>query len=172
MCLHEIEFLDKKRAEEYAVMRPTALKDPLRSARNIAGQARMMVSSTYEGYRAEAVVDKVVGGYPGNTSAEWASNGEKAGAFIRLTWNAPQAIDKIWLFDRPNTHADQVLAGRLEFSDGSSMSVGALPDDAASALEITFPLKRVAWIEFHVTSVKPETLNAGLAEIAVFTPMD
>ena len=88
---------------------------------------------------------------------------------MQLNWDKAQTINRIWLFDRPNTNADQVTAGTLIFSDGSSIYVGELPDDASAAKEITFGPKEVTWLKFVVTSVKPETQNIGLAEIAVFT---
>jgi hypothetical protein len=111
----------------------------------------------------------VVGGYPGDISAEWAADGEKASAMLRLSWDNPQIVNRVWLFDRPNTHADQVTAGIIVFSDGSTISVGELPDDASAAKEITFQPKEVTWLKFVVSSVKPETQNIGLAEIAVFS---
>jgi hypothetical protein len=147
-------------------------KDPLKDSSNIAPQAKVTASSTYKGYSAEAVIDQVVGGYPEDISAEWAADGEKASASITLSWDKAQTINHIWLFDRPNTHADQVTAGTLIFSDGSTINVGELPDDASAAKEITFEPKEITWLKFVVTSVKPETQNIGLAEIAVFTPVD
>ena len=147
-------------------------KDPLKSNSNIAPKAKVTTSSTYKGYSAEAAIDRVVGGYPEDISAEWVSDGEKASASLQLSWNKAQTINRIWLFDRPNTHADQVTAGTLTFSDGSSITVGELPDDASAAKEITFGPKEVKWLKFVVTSVKPETQNIGLAEIAVFSPKE
>jgi hypothetical protein len=144
-------------------------KDPLKSSSNIAPKAKVTASSTYKGYSAEAAIDQVVGGYPEDISAEWASNGQKASASLQLSWDKPQTINRIWLFDRPNTNADQVTAGTLAFSDGSSINIGELPDDASAAKEITFSPKKVTWLKFVVTAVKPETQNIGLAEIAVFT---
>jgi hypothetical protein len=142
--------------------------DPLKSDGNLARKARITATSTHSGYIAEAAIDGVVGGYPEDTSAEWASAGEKASAGIRLDWERPQTIDRIWLFDRPNTHADQITAGQLLFSDGATITVGELPDDASAAKEITFAPRRITWLKFVVTSVKPATQNIGLAEIAVF----
>jgi len=144
-------------------------KDPLMSSSNIAPKAKVTASSTYKGYSAGAAIDRVVGGYPEDISAEWAANGEKASASLQLSWDKPQTINRIWLFDRPNTHTDQVTAGTLTFSDGSAINVSELPDDASAAKEITFGPKEVTWLKFVVTSVKPETQNIGLAEIAVFT---
>jgi len=71
------------------------------------------------------------------------------------------------LYDRPNT-TDQVTAGTLEFSDGSVLTVGPLPDDAKKGLELRFPSKSITWLRFTVTAVKPGTQNAGLSEIGVF----
>jgi len=147
-------------------------KDPLKSNSNIARKATVTASSTYKGYIAGSAIDGIVGGYPGEISAEWASDGEKASAMLRLNWDNPQIVNRVWLFDRPNTHADQVTAGMLIFSDGSTITVGELPDDASAAKEITFPPKKLTWLKFVVSSVKPETQNIGLAEIAVFSAED
>ena len=67
-----------------------------------------------------------MGGFPNDIAKEWASNGEKAGAWIKLSWDKPQKIDRVWLFDRPNT-LDQVTAGTLEFSDGSTIEARKAP---------------------------------------------
>jgi hypothetical protein len=146
--------------------------DPLKSNANVARKATVTASSTSKGYTAEAAIDGIVGGYPEDISAEWAADGEKASAMLQLNWDKPQIINRIWLFDRPNTHADQVTACTLTFSDGSTITVGELPDDASTAKEITFPTKKVNWLKFVVTAVKPQTQNIGLAEIAVFSAED
>ncbi len=91
---------------------------------------------------------------------------------MRLNWDKPYIINRIWLFDRPNTHADQIISGRLTFSDGSTIKVGELPDDASAAKEVTFSPRKVEWLEFVVENVKPQTQNIGLSEIAVFTAED
>ncbi len=171
MVLQEVRLLGPKDRAEYEKERH-AHQDPLASERNVARKARVTGTSAHEGYSVEAAVDGVVGGYPEDLSAEWAANGEKEGAMLRLTWDEPQVVERIWLFDRPNTHADQVTGGLLIFSDGSTMNVGELPDDARAAREVTFSPKKVTWLMFVVTAVKKETLNIGLAEIAVFGPGD
>jgi len=90
--------------------------------------------------------------------------------WLRLTWNEEQTVDRVWLFDRPNTY-DQITGGLLVFSDGSTVSVGALPDDATQGVEVCFPARRVQWMDFRVTAVKPGWYNIGLSEIAVFRLM-
>ncbi len=174
LVLQQVKLLNPATYHQYKekLDQPKQQKDPLKSSSNIAPKAKVTASSTYKGYSAEAAIDRVVGGYPEDISAEWAANGEKASATIKLSWDKAQIINRIWLFDRPNTNADQVTAGTLTFSDGSTINVGELPDDASAAKEITFGPKKVTWLKFVVTSVKPETQNIGLAEIAVFTAED
>jgi hypothetical protein len=98
---------------------------------------------------------------------EWVSLGERETAMIRLSWDSPQTVRRVWLFDRPN-QKDHILSGVLLFSDGTAIRVGELPNDARSAREIVFPAKSASWVVFAVDTVSPETSNAGLAEMAVF----
>jgi hypothetical protein len=150
---------------------PTAVKikpNPLDRPDNVARIARATASSCYAGYSADAAIDGVVGGFPGDFSKEWASNGEKNSGSLRLDWDSEQLVDRVWLFDRPNTHADQITSGVLTFSDGSKLTVGALPDDAKKGLEVKFAPKAIRWVRFDITGCKPTSENVGLSEIAVF----
>jgi hypothetical protein len=158
MCLQEIRLLSPTDP------RPA---DPLGSPENIAPRARLTVSSVHPDYLAAGAVDGVVGGFPGDIHREWASQGEHDTAMIRLTWQTPQRIDRIWLFDRPN-HLDQITSGLLVFSDGTTLKTGPLPDDARRGLEVRFPAKTVNWVACLVTGAKANSPNIGLAEIAVF----
>ena len=159
MCLHEIRLL--KPGED-------ASPDVLNSPANIARDAEVTVSSTHPDYSAGGAVDGVVGGYPDHIEREWASRGERNTAMIRLTWSTPQTVNRVLLFDRPND-LDQITSGMLVFSDGSTISTGALPDNAQKGLEISFEPKTVRWLIFAVNGTKPSTQNIGLAEIAVFS---
>jgi hypothetical protein len=163
LCLHELRLLAP--GEKPGASLPL---DPLKGATNIAPAATVEVSSTYAGYRAEGVIDQAVGGYPGATNQEWASQGETQGAWVRLSWDQPQTIRKVWLFDRPNS-LDQITGGTITFSDGSTVKLDrALPDTAGRGVEISFDAKTVDWLKFTVTAVKPDSPNIGLAEIGVF----
>jgi hypothetical protein len=145
----------------------TLMSNPLASPDNVALTANVSSSSSQPGYSPNGAVDGVVSGYPQDESAEWASNGEKEGAWIKLSWDTPQTIDRIVLYDRPNDD-DQVLSGKLTFDDGTSVDVGALPNDASTGAEIKFAPKTVKSVTFTVTSAKSSTQNAGLSEIAVY----
>jgi hypothetical protein len=168
LVLQQTRLLSPATLSQYKNEQTQQQPDPLKGDGNLAKKARITATSTHSGYTAGAAIDGVVGGYPEDTSAEWASKGEKSSAAIRLDWDQPQTVDRIWLFDRPNTHADQITAGQLLFSNGDTIIVGELPDDASAAKEITFAPKRITWLKFVVTSVKPAAQNIGLAEIGVF----
>jgi alpha-glucosidase (family GH31 glycosyl hydrolase) len=139
------------------------IPEGLDATRDIALQATAEASSG----NAHAAIDGIVDGYPHDQSKEWASKGEKTGAWIKLSWPQPFGASSVALYDRPNLN-DHILTGMLEFSDGSKMNVGALPNDAATPLILSFPKKSIQWLKFTVTQVAPTTENVGLAEIAVF----
>ncbi len=139
----------------------------LQSPDNIAPDALLTVSSVHPDYSADGAVDRVIGGFPGDILHEWASNGEGSGTFIRLEWQSDHLVNRVMLFDRPN-NLDQILSGVLVFSDGTSIQTKALPDDAKQGLDVTFPPKKIHWLIFIATKVKPNSPNIGLSEIAVF----
>jgi LmbE family N-acetylglucosaminyl deacetylase len=132
---------------------------------NVALSAAVTVSSenTATQQSRTKAVDGVVAGYPGDHTKEWATVAQLAGAWIRLAWASPMIISQVSLHDRVNP-VDNVLGGRLLFSDGSVLAVGALPSDGAE-LSLTFPPKVVTWVEFRVD--RAVGLNIGLAEMRV-----
>ena len=139
---------------------------PLLDEDNVAMTAKVSANGSEGGYSPAGAIDGVAGGYPGDKAQEW-SSGKRTGGVLRLDWNAPQTIDRILLYDRPNLD-DQVTSGLLTFSDGSTLAVGDLPDDAKTPREVRFPAKTITWLSFTITGVKPTTQNGGLSEIAVF----
>ncbi|MCX6868549.1 MAG: hypothetical protein NTV46_20550 [Verrucomicrobia bacterium] len=159
MCLQEVRLL--------APTDPVPPPSPLTAPDNIAPRATVTVSSTHPDYTSGGLTDGAVDGFPGDIRREWCTKGERDTATVRLTWPAEQSINRICLFDRPND-LDQIRSGMLFFSDGTSIKLGELPDDARKGLEIKFPAKQVKWLVFAVNEVKPSTHNIGLSEIAVF----
>lgn len=163
LCLQEVRLLAPGESA------PKSKPNPLLAANNVARKAKVKASSCFDGYHGEGAVDGAVGGYPTDIAKEWAANGETVGAWIKLTWDTPQKVDRIWLFDRP-TNLEQITAGILEFSDGSIIKLEKpLPDAAADGLEISFPPKSVTWVRLMVTGVRDGTHNVGVSEFAVFT---
>jgi len=112
-------------------------------------------------------VDGVIAGYPDDPTKEWATVGELAGAWITLTWGGQnRTVSSVVLYDRPNL-TDHVLSGTLLFSDGSSIAVGALPNDG-TGLSVIFSSRTVTWVTFRVDSAVGTDI--GLAEIEVYPP--
>ena len=107
----------------------------------MAGTAKVTASGVEGGYSVDGATDGVVGGYPGDKSQEW-SAGSTVGATLTLTWATPQTIDHILLYDRPNL-TDQITSGLITFSDGTTLPVGALPNDAKTPFDLRFPAKTV-----------------------------
>ncbi len=133
---------------------------------NLARTAHVTASGVEGGYTIEGAVDGIAGGYPEDKANEW-SAGSTVGASLTLTWDMPQTVDHVALYDRPNL-TDQVTAGVLTFSDGSTLPFGPLPNDGKTPLDLRFPAKTITSLTFKVTAVRPGTQNAGLSEIAVF----
>ncbi|BDI28964.1 hypothetical protein CCAX7_10150 [Capsulimonas corticalis] len=133
---------------------------------NVALKAHATASSSEDGHTPAGAIDGVADGYPSAPAAEWSSGEETVGATLTLTWDTPQTVGQIALYDRPNT-TDQVTSGVITFSDGSTLDVGALPDDGIAPLTLNFPAKTITSLTFKVTGVKASTQHTGLAEIVV-----
>ena len=133
---------------------------------NVAPLAGVTASSENEGRGQSAIkaIDTFVDGYPTDPTREWVAPGQLAGAWIQLTWPAARAISRIVLHDRINTE-DQILAATIQFSDGSSVAAGTLPNDGA-AFPLNFTARSVTSIRINVTSARGS--NTGLAEVEVY----
>jgi len=121
--------------------------------------------STSTNQTADKAIDAVITGYPGDYTKEWATFGG-AGSWLKLTWSSPQTVDNIVLYDRPNL-VDQITSGNIQFSDGSSVTIGTLNNNG-SAVPITFSAKTITSLQLNITSVSASTQNVGLSEIQVY----
>lgn len=136
-------------------------------AQNIAPQAQISVSTEQSGHPASNVTDGII---RVEGLGEWASQGEHMAwgffelPWIKLEWPKKQSIEKIILYDRPGAQT-QIGSGTLVFSDGSKISVAAIPNDGSPKM-LSFPAKEVEWVRFDVTD--GEGLGMGLSEIEVF----
>ncbi|MCX7107433.1 MAG: discoidin domain-containing protein [Methylococcales bacterium] len=147
---------------------PTAvIQPPSVSVNNIAKLASVTASSQNTSTNQQAIkaIDGIVKSWPDNTH-EWATNGQKTGAWIELKWNALYTINKIVLYDRPNTN-DQITSAILTFSNGSTVKVGSLIN-SGDAVIINFPSVVTNTVKLTVTTVSATTANIGLDEIEVF----
>jgi hypothetical protein len=140
------------------------------AGRNIAVRARVSASSANFAARQSPAkaIDGAIAGAPASAAHEWNTQGGGPGSWLTLSWPRAQRLSEIDLHDRPNPY-DQVLGGTLEFSDGSRIKVGPLPNNGASKV-IRFAPRVVTAIRFRVAEVSPTTRSVGLAEIRAYTP--
>lgn len=140
-----------------------------RGTRNIASLATVTASSqnTAGGQGAVKAVDGQALGYPVDSTKEWATVGGRENSWINLTWKSQQKIDKVVLYDRPNTN-DRITGGTLTFSDGSTVAVSGLYNKGTAKV-IVFPAKTTMSLKFTVKTVSASTGNVGLSEIEAIT---
>jgi len=138
---------------------------PAGGGENVALLATAAASSqnASTGQTAAKAIDGVISGYPEDYEAEWATMHEGAGATLTLSWPQSYVLETVVLFDRPNSK-DQITAGELTLSDGSSVSFGSLPNDGG-ALTVNLPARPTTSLKMTVTGVSSSTKNVGLAEI-------
>ena len=74
------------------------------------------------------------------------------------------SMNSICLYDNPDPAAN-ILAGYIEFSDGSRIEFSELNPDGNGTL-LAFPEKQVSWMEIVVTEAEGDT--AGLCEVEAF----
>jgi hypothetical protein len=147
----------------------SVIVNPPTLPKNVALNATAVASSedTEDGQTADKAIDGCLQGYgDGDQTCEWSSYLEGAGAWIQLSWSTPQVVTRVVLYDRPNQF-DQVLAGTLLFSDGSTIAVGALPNDGFRAI-FDFSPRQITTVRFAVTQVSASTVNVGLEEFEVY----
>ena len=130
---------------------------------NLAITAQVSASSEASTNARMRAVDGLADGAPHDASREWVSASQLAGAWVQLGWAAPVSVAQVNLYDRPLA-SENVLAGTLSFSDGTSITVGALPADG-KLLPVTFAPKTVTWVRFTIDQATGTA--AGLSEIQV-----
>ena len=152
--------------------RPVTLATPpvkidfARFGDNVAPEAKVRASSQTQDSPAAGAIEGQVGGYPQVRAQEWSSDSERDGAWLRLTWETPQTIDRVLLFDRMNAD-DQVLAGELQFDDGPAVPFGELPNDGMKPQDVKCASRKTKVLTIRLTRVSEATKNIGLAEIVV-----
>jgi len=133
---------------------------------NIALLASVSVSSesTAGNQLGIKVIDGFIDGYPRFPGNEWATIGEAAGAWVKLSWPRPHIVNKIILFGRPNSCVN-ITSAVLDFSDGSSLKVGVLPENGGG-YELDFAPKTIEWVKLTVDTAVGE--DTGLSEFEVY----
>ncbi|TXK83950.1 DUF6259 domain-containing protein [Paenibacillus sp. N3.4] len=138
----------------------------LKDFSNIAPLATVTVSSqnTAAGQLGVKAIDGILDGNPRLPDKEWATVSQTTGAWINLAWSGSQKITSVKLYDRPNSN-ENITGATLTFSDGSSITTGALPNNGYSKT-ITFAEKTVTWVKLTVNTATG--INIGLSEFEVY----
>jgi LmbE family N-acetylglucosaminyl deacetylase len=133
---------------------------------NLAPSADISASSenVQSGQSARSATDGVIAGEPLWPAGEWVAQTDGPSPWLNLSWKKPTTISHVMLYDRPSL-SENILAGTLLLSDGSHISIPALPEDGAGLL-LEFASRRVTWIKLQID--RAEGKNPGLAEIEVF----
>jgi LmbE family N-acetylglucosaminyl deacetylase len=137
---------------------------------NVAASATVTASTqnNADGQTAAKAVDGAIDGYPGDYTREWATTGGKAGSFLDLAFPSAVTLNRVVLYDRPNAD-DQITAGTLTFSDGTTESVPSL-NNAGQGTVIDFAARSTTSLRLNVTAVSGTTINVGLAELQAYSP--
>jgi len=135
---------------------------------SIANKARVTASSEIaEKGKAANVIDGII---RTNGKGEWISKstvtfwGQIDYPWIQLTWDKPQSINKIMLYDRAATTVHNA-GGTLFFSNGTRLPVFEIPNNGAPKV-ISFPEQTVSWVRFETTDA--DGPGIGLSEIEVY----
>ena len=94
--------------------------------RALSGTGHRLVSLR----RHHAATNANDGDASGALGAEWASRGQKAGAWVRVTFPEPTKINKAVLYDRPNLD-DRVTGSQVRFSTAPAWAPRTCPTTAA-----------------------------------------
>lgn len=138
---------------------------------NIAHKASVEVSTHQGAADGKNAIDGIIGV---DGVGEWVCQGQITSwgyiryPWIKLTWDTPQSISQIRLYDRARLD-EHVAGGTLWFSDGSKVIVNSIPNDGTARL-IEFEAREVTWVRFEVTD--GEGIDIGLSEIEVFPAPD
>ena len=134
---------------------------------NIAPEARVTASSYHGDGLPENVVDgkaRIMDRYEWVSDAQMPYWQKMDFPWIRLDWERERSVSKVILYDRPSLDA-HTPGGVLTFSDGSRISVTAIPDDGSPKV-VEFPEKRISWMRFDPSDAVGSYI--GLSEIEVF----
>ncbi|MET9018552.1 glycoside hydrolase domain-containing protein [Actinopolymorpha sp. NPDC004070] len=142
---------------------------------NVAQYAKVRASSQASDtdYAAGRAVDgrPIRSGGKNGQNVEWASAGEQH-PWVELRWDQPRTLRTIVLSDRADPDVN-VNAGRLTFSDGSSVDVADVPDDG-EPLRVDVGGRKVSWVRFEATGGSGPSAGAsvGLNDLEAWDDTD
>ncbi len=130
--------------------------DPDQTGRVVGFQC----STQYQSGWCERVMDGVHGTC---NWGEWATQSQASG-WVRLDLDLPTEITSVELWDR--ACGEQVMAGHLEFSDGSTVAFSALENSGQSSTVVSFTPRQTTYVKV-VIDQSAHGANPGIAEIVI-----
>ncbi|GAA6040009.1 hypothetical protein JCM8097_004736 [Rhodosporidiobolus ruineniae] len=142
-------------------------------AQDLALSASATSSSNAAGQGPYSAIDGLTGGYvadgTGTDTSEWSTYGGGVGSWLNLGWKSAVTFNQIILYDRPNLD-DNLVSGEITFSDGGSVTFGALPNDGLTGLYLNLSRSvTTTSLKLTVTGVSSTTYNVGLSEIFLYS---
>ncbi|MFZ5895144.1 MAG: carboxypeptidase-like regulatory domain-containing protein [Myxococcota bacterium] len=107
---------------------------------------------------------KVIDGVKGSCNdGEWSTASLPTG-WVKIQFPSARAVSSLSVYDRACD--ERVLAGHLEFSDGSAnIAFGALENTGTSGTTLTFPTKNLSWVKLVID--QSSGVNPGIGEIVI-----
>lgn len=136
---------------------------------NYAVYSEVTASSTKMGYRPEAVIDGEIGIYSKFEQYEWASGGEREGAWVKLAWDKPVLAEYILLYD--SAENDRALArGRIVLNEDPNQVISDIPFPSAPGEPAVIRLDgkpKITSLQFIAAALVDPEGSSGLSEIVV-----
>ena len=159
--------MDKKIIVLFCLFAGIFVPDMSAGPLSIAGKASVLASSELgPEYSAINVTDGMIGM---DGIGEWAAKARNRDyPWIRLTWEHPQNIERIVLYDRAS-EKENISGCRIIFSDGSIIYVNEIPSDG-TAISVSFPGRKADWVQ--IEGIDGTGKYLGFSEIEVFPAPD
>ncbi|MGC4091205.1 MAG: carboxypeptidase-like regulatory domain-containing protein [Polyangiaceae bacterium] len=120
---------------------------------------RNVCSSEYSGGWCQGVSD---GTHGTCNNGEWATAGVSTGN-VQVNFKSARTVSSVTIYDR--ACPERVLSGRLQLSDGTTFSFGALEDTGTTGTTLTFSSRSLTWVKVFIDS--SDGGNPGIGEITV-----
>jgi GH43 family beta-xylosidase len=150
---------------------PTVTEQPLPSGStervNIAGEAKITISSTKIGYKENALIDGEIGIYEKSEQYEWAAKDGKNQAWISLEWDSERTISTILMY-KSALKERAINSCKVKFSTGDVISNIAFPEEPGAAAVVDFPEINVKWVKVILDKAEVKDGEPGLSEIMIY----
>ncbi|CAG7625990.1 glycoside hydrolase family 43 protein [Paenibacillus allorhizosphaerae] len=132
--------------------------------KNIAGDAKVSVSSTKQGFTEKALNDGEIGLYRRFDKYDWVANNETAGAWAQLTWPTQRVVKSVLIYESASG-LRALQTGKIILDDGTEIKDIEFPTEPGAAAIVNLAERKVKSIK--VVIEKALTNETGLSEIVV-----